>query len=123
MLVTRSFLSKLSAATQLRFDEAELDLMASIQDQTQREQFEGDLKLVVSLWENAQAHDGTLTVEDNERWDKVSKRIAAWSSLADLARPEKSGWFGKADIPVPKRMMLKGLLSPSCALVASGMLD
>lgn len=116
-------LSRLHSATGLRISKSELELIFSMQDEGQNKQYQEDLQLAILIYEDAQQHGGATTDKAREKWVEVNKRIALWSTWASLTKPEKRGWFGKKKIPLAKKMMLRGLLSPNCAFVQSGALD
>jgi len=123
MSATNRVLSRLHSATGLKISEPELELIFSMQDEEQNKQYQEDLQLAILIYEDAQKHGGATTDKAREKWEEVNKRIAIGSTWASLAKPEKRGWFGKKRIPLTKKIMLKGLLSPNCAFVQSGALD
>ncbi len=120
---TRSALERINISTGLSLTQSELELIFSMQDTEQNKQYRNDLHAAIIIYEDAQQHNGQTTELAINAWPEINKRIAFWSYLASLAKPEKSGLFGKRRIPTAKKLMLKNTLSPSCALIQSGALD
>ena len=116
-------LERINRATGLSLTPSELELIFSMQDTDQNKQYENDLHTAIIIYEDAQQHNGQTTESARSLWPEINKRIAFWSYLASLAKPEKSGLSGKRRIPIAKRLMLKNTLSPSCALIQSGALE
>lgn len=118
-----AFLSKINEATGLAFTVSELELIFSMQNNEQNEQYKEDLRTAVLIYQDTMEHEGMMAEKAIPVWEEVNKRIALWSSWADMAKPVKKGFFGRKEIPFVKRMMLRDLLSPDCDLVKSGKLD
>jgi len=115
-------LKNVNRVTGLELTPKDFELILSLQDDCQNRQYRDDLRLAIAIHDDAEQHGGRVTVEANQRYEEVSKRIGLWSTWADLAKPRRTGLFIKR-IPPTNRMILRGLLSPNCKLVKSGGLN
>jgi len=118
-----AFLSKVNEATGLELTVSDLELIFSMQNEEQNDQYKEDLKKAVLIYQDTMDHGGMIAEKAIPVWEEVNKRIALWSSWASMATPVRKGFFGRKEIPFVKRMMLRDLLSPNCDLMKSGKLD
>lgn len=123
MLYSAKDLIRIQRATEIRFDQDQINTILSLQSPEQSEQFLEDLQKVVFIHEDSLASGGNIKDQYSEEWGFVCERIGMWSSYLSLLEPKRRGWFGKKEIPFPAKVMLSQVLSPNAPIRKTGILE